>query len=193
MKISKEEIIIGFFYAPGGHQTEERRVMFYDKLRKGIDRYKEKNILGDSNARLGEFLGDKDIHGSAISNSNRALLMGLIEYTGLEYLNRIYARGEPTYEIWHQKKSIIDVGMTNNISRVKNFKVYPKILGTNAQTCQKIIELTLRIETYREEKNTENVKKFRYCTDEATMRARKAVAIKCKFLRLLRGSRPPSI
>ena len=58
-------------------------------------------------------MGDKNIHGKATSNSNRALLIGFIEYTGLEYFNRIYAKGKPTYEIWRQKKSIIDVGMTN--------------------------------------------------------------------------------
>ena len=71
--------------------------------------------------------------------------MGLLQYTGLEYLNRIYEKGVPTYEIWGQKRSILDVAMTNNLSMVRNFKVHPEILGTNAQTCHKIIELKLRV------------------------------------------------
>ena len=52
---------------------------------------------------MGEFSGDKDINGIAKTNNNKALLMGLIQYTGITYLNRIYEMGKPTYEIWDRK------------------------------------------------------------------------------------------
>ena len=195
MKSNNDEIIFGFFYAPGAHQTEKMREKFYDELRRGIDEYEGKKIyiMGDSNARLGEFSGDKDIHGNNKTNTNYALFMGLIQYTGLEYLNRIYEKGTPTYEIWGRKRSIIDVAMTNNLSKVKNFTVYPQILGSNAQTCHKIIELTLKKKLDQEEKTTEKVKRFRYCSDESLMRVRNEVARKCKMLRLIRGQRNPTI
>ena len=195
MKTKKEERIIGFFYAPGAHHTERMREMFYDELRIGIDKYKGKKIylLGDSNARLGEYSGDKDIHGNIKTNKNKALLMGLIHYTGMEYLNKIYAKGTPTFEIWGQKRSIIDVAIANNLSEVKNFEVISRIMGTNAQTGHKIIELTLRASRYQETRATEKVKKYRFCSEEGLIRVRNEVAIKCKLLRLIRGSRPPSI
>ena len=117
----------------------------------------------------------------------------MIQYTGLEYLNRIYEKGTPTYEIWGRKRSIIDVAMTNNLSQVKNFNVCPQILGTNAHTCHKIIELTLKRKLDQEVKATEKVQRFRYCSDESLMRVRNEVARKCKILRLLRGPRNPSI
>ena len=52
---SNEESIFGFFYAPGAHQTEKGRELFYDELRKGIDKYKGKriHILGDSKCKNG--------------------------------------------------------------------------------------------------------------------------------------------
>ena len=60
--------------------------------------------MGDSNARLGEFSGDRDINGYIRTNKNKALLMGLLQYTGLKYLNRIYEMGKPTYEILREKR-----------------------------------------------------------------------------------------
>ena len=194
-KTNNEESILGFFYAPGAHQPEILREKFYDELRRGIDKHKGKNIylMGDSNARLGEFSGDKDIHGEPRTNNNKALFMGLIQYKGLEYLNRIYEKGTPTYEIWGQKSSIIDVAMTNNLRKVRNFKVYPQILGTNAQTCHKIIELTLKVNLNHEAENTAKVQRFKYCSDESLTRVRNEVARKCKILRLLRETRQPSI
>ena len=100
--------------------------------------------MGDSNARLGDYSGDKDINGHTMRNNNQALLLGMVEYTGMAYLNRIYARGEPTYEILGKKKSIIDVALANSLNQVKNFKIKPQILAANAQTYHKIITLTLK-------------------------------------------------
>ena len=83
--------------------------------------------------------------------------------------------------------------MANNLSQLKNFKVYPQILGSNAQTCHKIIELTLRKMLENELCTTDKVKKFRYCSDESLIRVRNEVARKCKILRLRRETRHPSI
>ena len=83
--------------------------------------------------------------------------------------------------------------MTNNLSKVRNFKVYPQILGTNAQTCHKIIELTLRVNLDHEVDNIEKDQRFKHCSEETLMRVRNEVARKCKILRLLRETRHPSI
>ena len=195
MKTKKEECIFGFFYAPGAHKEESTRERFYDELRRGVDRYKGKRIylMGDSNARLGDYSGDKDINGHTKTNNNKALLLGMVEYTGMEYLNRIYARGEPTYEILGKKKSIIDVALANSLNQVKNFKVRPQILGANAQTCHKIITLTLRSMREETESSYPKVKKFRHCSSESLIRVKSEVARKCKILRLIRGNRQPSM
>ena len=105
IKSRHKEFMVAFFYAPGISHEEKQRVEFYDELRLGIEKFRKKEIylLGDSNARLGEFSGDCDIHGNTRSNKNKTLFMGLLEYTGLKYLNRIYEKGKPTYEIWGKK------------------------------------------------------------------------------------------
>ena len=120
--------------------------------------------------------------------------MGLIQYTGMKYLNRIYAYGKPTYELWGRKRSIFDVTMTSNLSQGKNCVVNPQILGTNAQKCHKIIELTLATNQDTEVSTKEKVQKFRYCSEESLMRVKNEVAKKCKILRLIRGKKKhPSI
>ena len=146
MKSPDNESIITFFYAPGANHDEKHREEFYDELREGIDRYKQNKIylLGDSDARLGEYSEDKDINGNFIGNKNKSLFMGLLEYTGLKYLNRIFERGKATYEIWGKKRSIIDAALTNRIKQVENFEVKPQILGANPLTAHKIIQLTLK-------------------------------------------------
>ena len=68
-----------------------------------------------------------------------------MEYSGLELLNRIYTFGKPTYEILKERRSIIDYGLTNAKSTVKNFEILPFHLGASPQTCHKIIKLTLNI------------------------------------------------
>ena len=70
-------------------------------MRQGVDDFKNKKIylIGDSNARLGEFSGDQDINGLTKSNKNKSLFIGFLQYTGMKYLNRIYEWGKPTYEI----------------------------------------------------------------------------------------------
>ena len=195
METPIDEILICFFYAPGVHHEEDRREEFYDELREGVDKYKDKKIflMGDSNARLGEYSQDKNIHGEHISNKNKTLFLGLLDYTGMTLLNKIYALGTPTYEIPGKKRSIIDVALTNKVMIVQNFEILPQILGANAQTCHKIIKLTLRVTTDRNSREQSRAKKFRHCTADALTRVMGEVARKCKTLRFLRGDRNPSI
>ena len=87
----------------------------------------------------------------------------------------------------------IYVAMTNNLSKVRNFTVYPQILGTNAQICHKIIEITLRVKQDHEGNTTEENQRFKYCSDESLTRVRNEVARKCKIIKLLRGTRELSI
>ena len=195
MGTSIDEILICFFYAPGVHHEEDRREEFYDELRKGVDKYRDKKIflMGDSNARLGEYSQDLNVHGEHTSNKNKTLFLGLLDYTGLTLLNKIYALGTPTYETPGKKKSKIDVALTNKVTTVQNFEILPQILGANAQTCHKIIKLTLRVTTDRNSREQSRAKKFRHCTADALTRVKGEVARKCKTLRFLRGDRNPSI
>ena len=119
--------------------------------------------------------------------------MGLLLYTGLKYLNKEFQLGKPTYEIPGKKRSIIDVALTNNRSQIKDFEVKQNILGVNAQTAHKVIQLTIKTNTVAEKSNQVKEKRFRYCTREALMRTRGEVAKKLKTLRLIRGNRLPNI
>ena len=195
IKTLTEDFIVGFFYAPGVQHKEKYREEFYDELRKGADKYMEKKIflIGDSNARLGEYTGDRDVHGNLKCNMNKNLLLGFIHYTGMTLLNRIYAPGQPTYEIMGRKRSIIDVALTNTVNSVQNFEVRPQILGANAQTCHKIIKLTLRSKLESKQSEAKEQKKFRHCTHEALERVKGEVARKCKLLREIRGNRIPNV
>ena len=135
---------ICFFYAPGAHHEEKIKSEFYNTLCRSFEKFCKLGkvfMLCDSNARLGEYTKDKNIHGNFIKNSNCNLFTGFLEYSGLILLNRIYALGEPTYEILKERRSIIDFGLTNAKSIVKNFEVLPIHLGASPQTCHKILRL----------------------------------------------------
>ena len=100
---------------------------FYSALQESFDKFKELGkifMLGDSNARLGSFLEDKDINGNPVSNKNKPLLLGFLDYAGLQVLNKVFAKGIATYEIINRKRSIIDICLTHSISLVGIFKYY---------------------------------------------------------------------
>ena len=117
------------------------------------------------------------------------MFIGFTQYSGLKYLNRIYEWGKPTYEILGRKRSIIDVGLTNNIRQVKKIEVLPQILGANAQTAHKIIKLTIETKQVKQKQKLEKVKRLRHCSREALIRVRGEVARKCKTLRMLRRNK----
>ena len=73
-------IYLCFFYAPGEHHREVLRTEFYNVLQKDFDNFNSLGkvfILGDSNARLGRYLNDRNIHGQLVSNKNKPFLLGL--------------------------------------------------------------------------------------------------------------------
>ena len=82
MKTKQEERIFGFFYSPGANHEEKCSEEFYDELSKGVENHKGKKIylLGDSNARLGEFSADTDINGNMKSNKNKLIFLCFIRY-----------------------------------------------------------------------------------------------------------------
>ena len=157
-----------FFYAPGDHHNQSLRMKFYSALQESFDKFSKLGkifMLGDTNARLGSVLGDKNIKGVPVSNKNKPLLLGFLDYSGLQVLNLLFAKGIATYEIINRKKSIIDLCLTDSISAVKNFQVVPYTLGFNAQTCHKIIRLELLMSSKQESPTTiPKIKRFRHCS-----------------------------
>ena len=71
--------------------------------------------------------------------------MGFVEFCGLTLLNKLFARGVPTYEIPKQRRSIIDFGLTNALKTVRNFKVLQLNLGVTPQTCHRVVELSIDV------------------------------------------------
>ena len=144
----REYIFLFFFYTPGDHHELSIRKLFYDFLTKTYTKFASLGkvyFMGDTNARVGSFLNDKDINGNFVSNRNCNLLMAFLEYSGLSVMNKRYQLGIPTYEIPRKKRSIIDMGFTNSISSVFDFKVLPQFLGVSSQTCHKVLSLTVQL------------------------------------------------
>ena len=100
-------------------------------------------LIGDTNARLGSVLNDRNIHGHLTSNQNKPLLLEFLEYSGLVILNKLYCIGIPTYQIVYQKRSIIDLCLTNSPESVRNFEIEPKSFGVSSQTCHKALTTTI--------------------------------------------------
>ena len=101
LKLERGEVYFCFLYAPGAHLSEDIRLKFYEIFTVNFDKFVAKGnvvLLGDSNARLGEFLDDFNIHGKPISNKNKPLFLGFLEYSGLTLQNKKYGLGVPTYK-----------------------------------------------------------------------------------------------
>ena len=114
------------FFGPGAHLSDEDITSFYDDFHKGYQRYSndvEIFIMGDSNARLGKFSHDVNIHGKFVTNKNMAHFLGFLSLTRLTFVNGIFSKGTPTYEIAGKKKSIINFGLTNFKEKVKKFEI----------------------------------------------------------------------
>ena len=66
-------IFICFFYAPGAHHEEGIRSKFYNTLCTSYEKFCNLGhviMLCDSNARLGKYTNDRNIHGNHIENNN---------------------------------------------------------------------------------------------------------------------------
>ena len=100
-------------------------------------------LLGDTNARLGRLLNDRNVRGKLIINSNQPLFLDFLQYSGLVILNSKFCYGTPTYEIVGKKRSIIDLGLTNSIETVENFEIESTPFGVNSQTCHRAFTITI--------------------------------------------------
>ena len=104
-----------FFYSPGSHHPLPIRTKFYNHFFSEFSRFAKLGkvyLMGDTNARLGSLLNDRNLHGHLVSNPNKPLFLEFLEYSGLTILNSVYSTGVPTYEIANQKRSIIDLCLT---------------------------------------------------------------------------------
>ena len=102
----KRVIYFCFFYAPGDHHSQSLRMDFYYSFQKSFDKFSRLGkifMLGDANARLGSILDDRDINGVLVSNKNKPLLLGFLDYTGLQVLNKLFTKGISTYEIVNRR------------------------------------------------------------------------------------------
>ena len=141
-----EPLFFCFFYAPGSHHPLQVRTKFYEIFSKNYTRFASLGkvyLLGDTNARLGRLLHDKNVRGEFIANSNQPLFLDFLKYSGLTILNSIFCKGTPTYEIVNKKRSIIDMGLTNSVVSVHNFEIAPTPFGVNSQTCHRALTLTV--------------------------------------------------
>ena len=143
-----EPLFFCFFYSPGSHHPLSVRTKFYDIFSTKYTRFASLGkvyLVGDTNARLGRLLNDRNLHGAWTTNSNKPLFLQFLEYSGLVILNSKYCKGVPTYEIVGKKRSIIHISLTNSPDTVCNFQISPKPFGVNSQTCHTALSTTIRI------------------------------------------------
>ena len=135
-----------FFYAPGAHHSYAVRSKFYEIFSSQYSRFASLGhvyLLGDTNARLGHLINDRNVHGVYTTNSNKPLFLEFLQYSGLTILNSKFCKGIPTYQIVNKKRSIIDLGLTNAIESVIDFQVEPSPFGVNSQTCHRALTATI--------------------------------------------------
>ena len=145
---AEEAVHFCFFYSPEAHHPLPIRSKFYDIFTSKFSKFAFKGtvyLLGDTNARLGSLLDDKNIHGEHVTNSNSSLFNQFLEFSGLPILNRIFCLGVPTFEIINRKSSIIDMCLTNSLASVVNFEIKQTPLGANSQTCHKPLILSISL------------------------------------------------
>ena len=135
-----------FFYAPGSHHPYPARAKFYDIFSTQFSRFASLGkvyLLGDTNARLGQLLQDKNVHGVFTTNSNNPLFLEFLQYSGLTILNTHFCLGTPTYQIANKKRSIIDLGLTNSMESIHDFQIESSPFGVNSQTSHRALTATI--------------------------------------------------
>ena len=143
-----EPLFFCFFYSPGSHHPLPVRKKFYDIFTSTYSKFAALGkvyLVGDTNARLGKILEDKNLHGFLTTNKNKALFLQFLQYSGLVILNSIYCKGVPTYEIANKKRSIIDLSLTNSPETVHNLEISHKPFGVSGQTCHRALTTTIKI------------------------------------------------
>ena len=151
LRTASEIIHFCFFYCPGSHHPFPVMSKFYSHLQKQFSKFSTLGkvfLVGDTNARLGSVLDDRNLHGQLISNSNKPLFLEFLQYSGLTILNSLYCKGVATYEILNKKRSIIDLSLTNSPHSVHNFEIEPTPFGVNSQTCHKALKTTIVLKPF---------------------------------------------
>ena len=113
--------------------------------------------------------------------------MGFTEFCGLTLLNNVFAKGTPTYEIPNLKRSIIDMGITNSLQTVSNFKVLRLNMGVTSQTCHKALELSIKL-ALKPVKN--QIPPYQIFNSPGNRHEKYLSSILCKFLDLTQISIP---
>ena len=190
-----ETVHFCFFYSPGAHHPKSVRTKFYDIFCSKFSHFASLGkvyLLGDTNARLGSILGDKDIHGKFVKNQNMPLFMEFLEFSGVTILDRVFCRGSPTYEIVNKKRCIIDLCMTHSLKSAESFKIKQTPLGVNSQTCQKPLSLSISLNpppTDRSNKSAERKISFRSASKKKQIKIAKHVSTKLSSL-IEKGTSP---
>ena len=86
-------LFFSFFYAPGSHHPLKLRTEFYDEFTSSFSKFAllgKVYLTGDTNARLGSLLNDRNVNGQLTSNPNKTLFLEFLEHSGLDILNNIY-------------------------------------------------------------------------------------------------------
>lgn len=170
LKTNSELVYFCFFYAPGSHHNHKIRSKFYDIFIEKAMFYASQGkvfLVGDSNARLGSVLEDRNIHGQLIINKNNSHFREFLDITGFSLLNCKYCKGEPTYEIINKKKSILDVCLTNAESTIVNMKI-GTTLGANSQTCHKPLLVTICLPLRKKVAHEQPTRKAFHITSQET-------------------------
>ena len=157
LNFPERPLFLCFFYSPGAHHPLAVRTKFYDIFSTQYTRFASLGrvyLLGDTNARLGHLLDDKNVHGEFITNSNKPLFLNFLKYSGLVVLNSVFCKGVPTYEIINKKRSIIDLGLTNSIESIHNFQIESAPFGVSSQTCHRALTITISIRSPQQNSTT---------------------------------------
>ena len=152
LKTISEPLFLCCFYAPGSHHPLLVRRKFYDFFSRKFADFAALGkvyLIGDTNARLGIVLEDRNLRGQLTSNANKPLFLEFLEYSGLVILNSVYSRGKPTYEVVGRKRSIIDLCLTNSPETVVDFKTEPTSLGVSSQTCHKVLTVKISLDSFK--------------------------------------------
>ena len=71
VKTNKNPVFCCFFYAPGSHHPLEVRTKYYDEFSATFSEFApfgKVYLMGDTNARLGSLVDDRNVHGQLTSN-----------------------------------------------------------------------------------------------------------------------------
>ena len=115
---------------------------FYENLSSDVLEFSGRGevlLMGDYNARLGDFVGDR------VTNAQEPHFMGFLEFHDLVLLNKTHAFGENTlHYVKENHCSIIDFALTSNTDSIQTFRVDKTVMGGTRHSAHKAIVCTVR-------------------------------------------------